>query len=57
MHVEVNTSKTGTTYLFLWFDPLHGDSDGFHRTCVAERIGWTDRQLVSYKGNLGRMVC
>lgn len=30
------TTKSGTTYLFLWFDPLHGHCYGFHIITTSE---------------------
>ena len=32
----VSATKSGTTYLFLWFDPLHGHCYGFHVITTSE---------------------
>ena len=34
--VFVETTKSGMTYLFLWFDPLHGHCYGFHVITTSE---------------------
>ena len=31
-------AKSGTTYLFSWFDPLHGHCYGFH--IIVKSEGW-----------------
>lgn len=35
-NIFVDASKSGTTYIFLWFDPLHGHCYGFQIITSSE---------------------